>query len=394
MKRRDDSLTIKMEETGQRVASGSNGAQGTVDFNLHGLVGIRLLDAEAADVAAVSRQLGPIRGSLQRAPEIVIRFVDQMDTPALRYAELKRSAFSSEQFFVLRSKYKAPARVQLPLDQVGGPCEIVCEHGLPAVPFLIPIVNLTALANGALPIHAGAFIYEGAGTLVTGWSKGGKTEALMGFMARGATYIADEWTYLHDGGRQMSGIPEPIRVWDWHLREMPSYRSRLRRRERLRLATLGTLMRALDWATPHGNGGGPLPMLHRVKPLLKKQQGANIPPQRFFGEQRCASSAAVDRLFFVVSSESPEIEVAPIDPLEVAERMVFSLQEEQRQFLSLYRQFRFAFPDAANELIESSPHLQARRLQEMLAGKEAYVVTHPYPVPIKEMVTAMERVIT
>ena len=369
------------------------------DFNLHDLVGIRLVDAGPADVAAVSRQLGPIRAPLQRAPEIVIRFVDRLDTPALRYAELKRSAFSNEQFFVLQSKHKAPARVQIPLDQVGCPWEIVCERGIPAVPFLIPIVNLTALANGALPLHAGAFIYDGAGTLVTGWSKGGKTEALMGFMARGATYIADEWTYLHDGGRQMSGIPEPIRVWDWHLREMPDYRSRLRGRERLKLATAGTLVRALEWATPNGHGGGSLSRqvllpLHRVKPLLKNQQGANIPPQRFFGEERCASSAPVDRLFFVVSSDSPEINVAPIDPLEVAKRMVFSLQEEQRRFLSLYRQFRFAFPDSANELLDSSQELQARRLQEMLAGKEAYVVTHPYPVPIKEMVTAMERIIT
>ena len=35
--------------------------------------------------------------------------------------------------------------------------------GLPAVPLLIPIVNLTALANGALPMHASAFTHDGVG---------------------------------------------------------------------------------------------------------------------------------------------------------------------------------------------------------------------------------------
>lgn len=394
--------------------TGHTPVNGTVDFNLHGLAGVRLLDAWAEDVEAVARQLGPIRvppqEPLSRAPEITIRFADKEQLAPGRktdFVELGRTAFEASKdtsfaadagrFWVLRGKHKTPARVHIPLHEIGGSCEIVCQHGVAAVPYLIPILNLTVLANGALPLHAGAFIYEGSGSLVTGWSKGGKTEALLGFMARGATYVADEWTYLYDGGRCMSGIPEPVRVWDWHLQELPEYRDRLSRGQRLRLSTLSTMQRALGWLAPQDGEErrtvGPLAQLHRVKPLVKKQQGVNVPPRRLFGEGRWASSASVDRVFFVVSSEAPEIQVRPVDPLAVAQRMVFSLQEEQRHLMSLYRQFRFAFPQAANELIECSQQIQTTRLQEMLAGKETYAVTHPYPVPIEAMVAAMERVI-
>ena len=46
------------------------------DFDLHGIVGIRLIDPAHADVDAVRRQLGPIDVPLGRAPDIVVRFVD------------------------------------------------------------------------------------------------------------------------------------------------------------------------------------------------------------------------------------------------------------------------------------------------------------------------------
>ena len=69
--------------------------------------------------------------------------------------------------------------MQLPLERAGDRCEIVCERGLSAVPHLVAIVNLTALAHGVLPLHASAFSWNGTGILATGWAKGGKTEALL-----------------------------------------------------------------------------------------------------------------------------------------------------------------------------------------------------------------------
>lgn len=64
------------------------------------------------------------------------------------------------------------------------------------MPLLIALVNATALSKGVLPLHASAVTFEGTGPLVAGWSKGGKTEALLSFMRRGALYVGDEWVYL------------------------------------------------------------------------------------------------------------------------------------------------------------------------------------------------------
>lgn len=367
-----------------------------VDFDLHGLAGIRLLDAGPNDAAVVARQLGPIQAPLLREPDITIRFVDRL-LPAspLRYLGLDDVAFTDDAFLLLRSKQKARARVQIPFDQIGQKLEITCERGLPAVPLLIPILNLTVLANGALPLHASAFIYDGNGVLVTGWAKGGKTETLLAFMANGATYVGDEWIYLSCDGRDMWGIPEPIRIWDWHLDELPQYRRLTGRSDRLRLQALRLLGRLL--APGNGNGAGPqrLPgrLARRLAPLLKEQQFVHLSPQKLFGAGRCAPQSVPELIFFVASHEAAETTVEPLDAEWVAQRMLFSLEEERLNFLSYYLKFRFAFPEAANDFIERRQQLERRLLLQALGSKTAYAVYHPYPVSIPSLFDALHDLI-
>jgi hypothetical protein len=360
-----------------------------VDYDLHGIVGVRLLDAGASEERLVTRQLGPIRAPLDREPDIVIRFVDRLDLGGpLRLLGLDDVGFTSDAFLVLRGKQKTRARVIVPLDRVGGRCEIVCERGLAAVPHLVAIVNLTALAKGALPLHASAFLWNGTGVLATGWAKGGKTEALLAFLTEGACYVGDEWVYLLGDGSRMFGIPEPIRVWDWQLRDVPWLQERLTRAERARLAGLRAASNvAARLAAGRGKVAG---LARRVRPMLDHQRWVQVPPREAFGADRCVREASPARLFFVASHESDDVVVRAVDPGEIAHRMVFSLGEERADLLSCYRKFRFAFPNAANPILDACEARERELLIRALGGMEAYEVLHPYPVSIPALYEAMK----
>lgn len=356
-----------------------------IDFDLHGLAGVRLVDADARDVATVGRQLGELRRPLGREPDIVLRFVDRLPLRGrLRYLGLDDAAFTDDAFLVLRSRHKAPARVQLPLDRVGGQIEIVCERGLPAVPLLIPILNLTVLANGVLPLHASAFLHEGVGVVTTGWSKGGKTEALLAFAAHGASYVGDEWVYVAAGGSRVHGIPEPVRLWDWHLRQLPHVRERIGRGNRLRVALLA---RGADAASgvrrPRGLGR----LARRALPLLERQLGADVPPELVFAA--AADGVPFDRLFLMVSHDAPEITVEDVDPVEVADRMEHSLQYERASLTAYYRKFRFAFPGVTSPVLEEADERERTLLRQIFEGKPAWAVGHPYPVSLEDLYAAM-----
>ena len=361
---------------------------GVVDYDLHGLVGIRLVDAARADVAAVGRQLGGLRAApLGREPDVLIRFVDELPLAGARLLGAREAAFTDDAFLVLRSKHKAAARVSIPLADVGGRCEIVCERGLPAVPLLIPILNLTVLAGGALPLHASAFVHRGVGVVATGWSKGGKTETLLAFAAHGARYVGDEWIYVDGDGGRVVGIPEPLRLWDWHLKQLPPDLVSARSRLRLRLGRL--VVGTRDRLARNGLRSAAPSLLRRTAYLVEGQLHVDVPPGRLFGAAT-SGEAPFDRLFFVVSHESPEIVVEPVDPLEVARRMVFSLAFERRELAAYYAMYCFAFPGAPNQVLERAEELEREALERGFAGKPAFVVQHPYPVSFERLYEALE----
>src|SRR5687767_1699348 len=331
-----------------------------VDFDLHGLAGIRLLDPSPTDAAAVRRQLGLAHVQLEREPDIVLRFVDRLASGSrIRFVGLGEAAFTDDGFLVLRSKHKAPARVEIAFTQIGAPVEIVCERGLPAVPFFIPILNLTVLAKGVLPLHALAFVHRGTGVVATGWSKGGKTEALLAFAAHGARYVGDEWVYVTDDGSRVHGIPEPIRIWGWHLRQLPQYEALVSRGARTRLRAIELVLGSERALRRVRAGRRPSHALTRLAPLLSSQHFVDIEPARLFGRVG-EQSAPFDRLFFLVSSDAPDITVEPVDPLDVAKRMAFSLQHERLNLTAAYLKYRFAFPGAVNPFVEQVERLERR----------------------------------
>ena len=102
-----------MLETG----SESLGRQNHLDYDVHGLVGIRLVDPSPTDAAAVARQLGPLESPLSRKPDIIVRFVKHLPTARLRYLGLK-DGFTDDGFFILQSG-KKESKVRIAFDQIG-----------------------------------------------------------------------------------------------------------------------------------------------------------------------------------------------------------------------------------------------------------------------------------
>ncbi|HJR37723.1 MAG TPA: hypothetical protein VJ819_05000 [Nocardioidaceae bacterium] len=354
----------------------------TYDFDLHGIVGIRLLDATPEDLAKVGRQLGPLRRELDREPDISIRFVDETGAGRLTCVGLGDTGFDANGFFALRGAGGVRGKALLPLDRIGRHPVIVCERRLPAVPHLLPVINFTALGKGVLPLHASAFTSGSTGVLVTGWAKSGKTESLLAGMAQGADYIGDEWVYLTPD-RQMLGLPEPIRLWGWHFEQLPSLLQARPRRDRIRLSVWQA-------AAAAGRAGSkaPLPgsaLLRKGAPALDRQTYLQVPPAELFGSQAIALRGSLDAVVLVLSGEATNIDVGRAGPQEVSGRMRASLADERAPFMAHYRQFQYAFPGRHSEAVEAAPATEARLLAELFDHRPAARVVHPYPCDIAEL---------
>ena len=96
--------------------------RGLSEYDVHGLVGVRLVGATPRDEKAVDRQLGPVKAPLDRDPDVIVRFVDRVEVAGdVRLLGTAEAGFSDDAYLVLRSRHKARARVRLDLARVGAP---------------------------------------------------------------------------------------------------------------------------------------------------------------------------------------------------------------------------------------------------------------------------------
>jgi hypothetical protein len=355
----------------------------TVEYDIHGLVGIRLIDPSRQDVAAVSAQLGDMQGVLAREPDITIRFAHELAIEGvLSWIEPGEIGFTDDCFFLFAPGSALQPAARVALDAIDGPFELVCRSGLATVPLLRSLIDLIMLAKGVVPLHASAFTYNGKGVLVAGWARGGKTTSLVAFTGHGAAFIGDDRVYLRPEGSRLYGLGEPVALRACHLAELPGYRALVGRRARSRLRLAAALADRADWVGANHRAGGVRRFASRVASVAGDASIA-IPPHRLFS--RCPLRGKLDKAFLAIAHESADVRVEQVAPEYVAQRLVFSVRAERLRLLARYLAFRFAFPEKPNALIERADDLERELLVDALAQIETYTLYHPFPAPAQAL---------
>ncbi len=358
---------------------------GKVDFDIHGVVGVRLIDPSPSDLDAACILLGcPSRLPLT-APDITVQFVEDLPVRGIRFLGTDQDAFTDNGFFLLQEGTRR-VKARIPFDRIGGPCEIVCKSRLGSVPLLIPIVSLTALKKECVPVHASAVVYNGVGILMAGWAHCGKTAALLGFASKGAEYVGEEWVLLAGNGQRMQGLVRPLELSHWHVASLPHVRSAVNLMNRCAFHGIGILdgLRKMI-SGKRTRSSLVFRSLQRASAAVEDRLRPTVAPSAIFRDRIRSAGAQVEKIFLFVSHEDHRIEVEPIATFEMARRLTLLVQHELTPLLRHYAAYRFAFPSQRNELIESTAEYSFGMLTRALNGKETYIVRLPYPHVFPEL---------
>lgn len=366
----------------RRLTSESARRERQIEFNIHDIVGVELVNPSRQDTAMVAKQLGPPRGPLLRNPDITIRFVERLPAPRLQHLGFGQG-FTEDAFFLFEHGTNSP-KVKMPFEQLGGPCEIVCESGIRSVPLLMPILGLTALAKDCAAIHASAFVYNGAGVLMAGWAESGKTTALLGYLSREAEFVGEEWVLLSRDGQRMYGLPAEIEISPSHLERLPHLCHAirpgrrwlvdgLRHLDKMRRRFLGK-RRGLVWET-----------LRKLTAALEERATAAVAPEALSRNPVGPLAAAPENVFLMVRQDDPLIRVEATLHTEMVDRLTHLAQHELSQLMEHYRAFRFTFPDRRNAFIEQADSYQRGILSRALQKTRTYTVRHPHPLVFSEL---------
>lgn len=348
-----------------------------------------MLDASPRDLAAVTRQLGTPGDDPTAEPDIVVRFVDRLAGSRPLVYVGPDAAFDEEAFFVFAGKAGRRARVRIPFDRIGEQFEITSERSVAAVPLLLPILSVVMVKKGVLSLHASAFVFRDTGVAILGWPGGGKTSALIGFMAEGAQFVGDDRVYVGEGGDGLWGMNQPLEIQVWHVRDRPEYRARLGRHENARLRAAGLLSRLETFSAPGARERHLFGRTwSRAVRSLKQHLSVDVDPRRLFGETT-PPRARLDRLFIAMTHAAPDVLVEPIDRDAAGRRIAYLLRHDRLALIEAYLRFRFAFPDADNFLLERVDELERNAVTRVLAATPVYAVRHPHGVRTHKLFQAM-----
>lgn len=341
-----------------------NAARAPVDFDIHGLIGIRLTDASPEDVEAVLNQVGDFRRALCRPADITIRFTRKPSSDCAVGAKA--------------------ASFRIPFGQLGGPCEVVYASGQKSLPLLMPLLSLTALTKSCVALHGSAFVHNGAGIILAGAPGSGKTSALLGFMSMGAEFIADDWVLLQSEADSMYGLSGEIELSLPAFEVLGRGESAIRgaRRSLVRaLRLLVTRFRKHERLNEHSY------LRRAARKALAVMIENSIPmrdPRVLFPGQVGSLTARPAKLFLLCRDDHTEIIVERITTSEMAPKIARLIEREQARLMDCYAAFRLAFPNRANPLLDRIAEFQEQAVTRALANLECYVVHHPrYPVVAK-----------
>ena len=363
---------------------------GNIDFDIHGVVGIRLIGASPSDLDAVCKLLGRPSRRLPTKPDITVRFVEDLPVRDMKFLGTDEHGFAGDGFFLLQ-KGTRRVRAQIPFDRIGEPCEIVCTSRIGSVPLLIPIVGLTVLKKGCIPIHASAVVYDGVGILMAGWAHCGKTSALLGFASKGAEFVGEEWVLLGGNDQRMRGIVKPLELTHRQVASLPQRRSAVNFMNRCAFGGIGVLCGFEKMIRGEAIRSNFLSRnLQRVSAGVENRLRRAIEPSAIFQDRIRSAGSQVDKVFIFLSREENRIDVEPISPVEMARCLTFLVQHELSPLLGHYCAYRFAFPGRRNESIESTAEYSLAILTRALHGKATYIVRLPYPHVFPELLKAIE----
>lgn len=363
---------------------------GRIDFDIHGVVRIRLLDPSPEDLEAASNLFGSPSKQPLDAPDITVRFVENLPVRGIRFLGSEQHGFTDEGFFLLQEGTRQ-VKARIPFDQIGGPCEILCKSHQGSLPLLLPIVSLTALKRECVPVHASAVVYNGVGILMAGWAHCGKTAALLRFASKGAEFVGEEWVLLNGNSQRMYGLMRPFELSYRHVVSLPQVKSSVGLTTHCAfhgIAVLHGLQKMIFGERPRSSFV--FRGLRRAAAAIEDRVRPAIAPSAIFGDRIRSAGAPADKIFLFVSHEDHRIDVRPIAPFEMARRLTFLLQHELTPLLKHYSAYRFAFPSQRNDLVENAAEYSLETLARALRGKETCLVRLPYPHVFPELFNTIQ----
>lgn len=331
------------------------------------------VEGNASTPGVLSRHLGLPETDVPSDPDLIVRFVGS-DPPAGDLRLLGDDAGFDEERFLVLGRQAGGARASA--IGLGEPLELTSPSAARALPLLVPLLDLAALRKGVLPVHGAVFSFEQRGIAVLGWPHAGKTSALLAFLARGASVVADDRAYVTLEPPHVAGLRAPIELRGHHLPALsrlsrpPALRTRAQLRLNLEAARLHA--RAVERPSPTRLSR----LARRAAGFVADASVATVAPERLFEDEGSADIERLDAVFLMLRQLRGPTRVERLTVDAAGERLLSLARHDRSTLRDLTQKYRFAFPGRSDRLLDELEGVEARQIALLAGNVPAFLVSH------------------
>jgi len=262
-----------------------------------------------------------------------------------------------------------------------------------------PALQVAMAAEGrAAAVHGAAVTLGGVAIVVAGWSESGKTEAALGLMEAGASFLSDKWTPLGPDGIA-SPFPISIGVRRWALDYLPTLRAALTRSARTQFVAAraaSVVLRPASHRAASSRSAAVLVDSARKVTALGDRAAFEIAELRdAYSQVDDPTRSAPTRLVALLeNSTGSEVVAAGANPATAATRLARSAAYERRAYFGMLQRAAYLLPDRPATVVEQAIAFDEAVLREAFSRVELVTVRAPFPVDPRRVADEILRVAT
>ena len=172
-------------------------------------------------------------------------------------------------------------------------------------PLIEGLTRLSAIESGLAMTHASAVVHEGKTIVFPAWRHTGKTNTMLEFLQRGASYLADDRLWLGEEG-YAHPFQVPINLQPYNIRAFPDLDRSLSQKIRTKISH--SISSFVSGRSSKLLGGLNLVNAHYIKP----NYGTLHVSEQFPGQQR-TEKAEIDAVVLLQTTTNQEPSITSID---------------------------------------------------------------------------------
>ena len=210
-----------------------------------------------------------------------------------------------------------------------------------------PLLIIWAARHGILFVHASAILKDGKAKVFAAWRHTGKTSSIFSMVKDKIKFMGDDYCVLFNS--KVYIYPKYINIFSYNFESYPWLYGKLSFTLSTRIKLSVYIKKFLYWISQNLSGSLSK-VFFRLSEFAEISTNTKVTPQQL--DLDVQESAPLDEVIFITKATKSHGKKKMLSAYAIEQKLMAITTYEIRDFLNIYRKFKYLYPDKGNTIID------------------------------------------